>query len=73
MTNETKELHGAESFRNRQVAQLIKKFPASYGIRRFTTVFTRAHYRLYSEPDEYSPHFPYYFLQSGLILFSICA
>jgi hypothetical protein len=32
------------------VTQLVKKFPAFYGTRRFITVFTRAHH--WSEPDE---------------------
>jgi len=36
-------LHGAESFLGSQlVLQLVKKFPAHYGTRRFITVFTSA-------------------------------
>jgi hypothetical protein len=29
---------------NKQYTQLVKKFPASYGTRRFFTVFTRARF-----------------------------
>jgi hypothetical protein len=38
------------------VTQLVKKFPAIYGTRKFITVFTRARVTSpYSEPDASSP------------------
>jgi len=38
------------------VAQLVKKFPASYGTRRFITMFIRATNGPYPEPELSSPH-----------------
>jgi hypothetical protein len=35
--------HGAEFLRNSLVLQLVKKFPAFYGTRKFITVLTSAH------------------------------
>ena len=37
------------------VSQLVKIFPACYGIRRFITAFTSAATCPYSEPDQFSP------------------
>jgi hypothetical protein len=39
-------------------AQLVKTFPAFYGTRRFSTVFTRYHHGPYPELDESDPHPP---------------
>jgi len=40
------------------VAQLVKKFPADYGTRRFITVFTRARHWSCPEPGTWSSHLP---------------
>jgi hypothetical protein len=45
------------------VTQLVKKFPAFYGTRRFITVFTTARYWSCPEPDVTSPHLPTLFLK----------
>jgi hypothetical protein len=42
-SNRLNELSGAESLsRSQEYAQLVQKFPAFYGTRRFITVFTTA-------------------------------
>jgi hypothetical protein len=41
---ECAQLHGAESFEKPQGPQTLKKFPAFYGTRKFTTAFTTAHH-----------------------------
>jgi hypothetical protein len=49
------------------VPQLLKKFPAFYGTRRFITVFTRAPPTCpYPEPDQSSPCLPIPLLQDPL-------
>jgi hypothetical protein len=51
---------------NSMVAQLVKKFPAFYGTRRFTTMFTRTVTGPYPGPDESNPHFHTLFLSDPL-------
>jgi hypothetical protein len=38
--------------------QLVKKFPAFYGTRRFITAFTTARHPFYPEPQHSSPCLP---------------
>jgi hypothetical protein len=43
--------------------QLVKKFPAFYGTRRFITNFTSARHCPYPEPDKSSPFPPFHPIQ----------
>jgi hypothetical protein len=46
----------AESFLTRLLLQLVKKFPAFYGTRKFIAAFTRARYTCpYPATDQYIP------------------
>jgi hypothetical protein len=51
------------------VRQLVKKSPALYGSRRFSTVFTTPHHWPLPEPDESSHALPSYFpkIRSNII------
>jgi len=50
-------LHGTQSFLTKsRVIQLIKKFPASYGNRKFITLFTRASILPYIYPHVSTAH-----------------
>jgi hypothetical protein len=52
-------------FRKLIVSQLVKKFPAVYGTRRFITLFASG---LYPEPDESTPH-PYFLFMCPIHVF----
>jgi hypothetical protein len=45
------------------VTQLVKKFPAFYGTRRFIPVITDPTTGPYPQPNESSPYFPILFAQ----------